>query len=120
MSTPVTPATPLRVSEAVEGVVDTIRKYGWVQGEAGNVDGGFCIAGGLLQWCGENDLNMGAVLYYEGALEEFLKPLLLEEEVEEEVNEGIIPDFNDKVATSQLEVEEKLMEIAKDLRNQGK
>ncbi len=31
-----------------------------------------------------------------------------------------IVNFNDNIATSQAEVEDKLMEIAKDLRNQGK
>lgn len=89
-------------SDAVEGTLEILRKYGWKQGDYGSPEDGYCLIGGMSRWEAESgwwtNSSFAAVLEATGC--------------------GIAT-WNDEPGRTQADVEELLMTVAKDLRNKG-
>lgn len=104
-------------SEVVEGALEVIQKYGWRQGAYGDDESGYCVMGAIgrhvfgAQWV-EDEAPFPLIPIEEEMVEEYFPYLI-------SAGSGI-PDWNDFMVVNQVDVEDKLMEIAKDLRNKGK
>lgn len=106
-------------SDAVEGAVEVIREYGWTRETYGNPEIGYCVLGALEQWQ-EMEWRKNPEGYdhrFLTGVENVVASYLPNPGVKDK---RVIPFWNDNTAKDRVEVEEKLMEIAKDLRNQGK
>lgn len=104
------------LSEVVEGAAEELRTHGWNQGFMFGSDGSICILGAMIM---AGYSKGGEDIFKDcGPLVEYFPPVPMP--VHAAPDWMSITEWNDKVASSQVEVEDRLMEIAKDLRNKGK
>lgn len=111
-------------SDIVEGALENIQKHGWRRHSFGDEQEGFCLLGAIAKhlygkW--DRDVFYGVeqeLLEYFGG-ETFIYRCCDFCDNADQTVEGVA-EWNDYVAKDQMDVENKLMEIAKDLRNKGK
>jgi hypothetical protein len=85
--------------EVLSGAADLIEEHGWVRGEYGGEEHGFCAMGAILY------RSHGYALAYNRARQRLMREL---------VHSGSIVFWNDNVAKSKDEVVETLRRVAAD------
>lgn len=113
-------------SQILEDAVEVLDKFGWCQNSLVSYDGHVCLVGAIYQAAGYISINEehygDGIISYEWTIESALLGRDAERArraVGNHLN-GAVEEWNDQNATSKEEVQDLLMTVAKQLRNEGR
>lgn len=101
------------VSQVLEEAAEVLETSGWCQGIFQNIRGEHCMAGAIGKVVLEDDqISHATMLNWR-----FIPAVIA---LEKELPGIYIPNWNDATGRTKEEVVDKLMDVAKKLRNEGK